>query len=134
MPVCIIMTERKIIHIDMDAFFAAVEQRDNAELRGKPVAVGFDGPRGVVSTASYEARKHGVHSAQSIAQAKQRCPNLIIVPCRHSYYAEISHQIHQIFQEYTDLIDPISIDVAFLDLTQNKKGIELAVDIAGRVR
>lgn len=77
------MTERKIIHIDMDAFFAAVEQRDNPELRGKPVAVGFDGPRGVVSTASYEARKYGVHSAQSIAQAKQRCPNLIIVPCRH---------------------------------------------------
>ena len=88
------MTERKIIHIDMDAFFAAVEQRDNAELRGKPVAVGFDGPRGVVSTASYEARKYGVHSAQSIAQAKQRCPNLIIVPCRHDYYAKISHQIH----------------------------------------
>ena len=71
------MTERKIIHIDMDAFFAAVEQRDNPELRGKPVAVGFDGPRGVVSTASYEARKWGVHSAQSIAQAKKRCPNLI---------------------------------------------------------
>lgn len=82
------MTERKIIHIDMDAFFAAVEQRDNQELRGKPVAVGFDGPRGVVSTASYEARKYGVHSAQSIAQAKQRCPNLIIVPCRHDYYAK----------------------------------------------
>lgn len=124
------MTERKIIHIDMDAFFAAVEQRDNPELRGKPVAVGFDGPRGVVSTASYEARKYGVHSAQSIAQAKQRCPNLIIVPCRHDYYAKISHQIHQIFQEYTDLIEPISIDEAFLDVTQNKKGIELAVDIA----
>ena len=102
------MTERKIIHIDMDAFFAAVEQRDNQELRGKPVAVGFDGPRGVVSTASYEARKYGVHSAQSIAQAKQRCPNLIIVP--------------------------ISIDEAFLDVTQNKKGIELAVDIAKEIK
>ena len=99
------MTERKIIHIDMDAFFAAVEQRDNPELRGKPVAVGFDGPRGVVSTASYEARKYGVHSAQSIAQAKQRCPNLIIVPCRHDYYAKISHQIHQIFQE-------LAVDIA----------------------
>ena len=128
------MTERKIIHIDMDAFFAAVEQRDNPELRGKPVAVGFDGPRGVVSTASYEARKWGVHSAQSIAQAKLRCPNLIIVPCRHDYYTEISHQVHQIFQEYTDLIEPISIDEAFLDVTQNKKGIELAVDIAKEIK
>ena len=104
------MEERKIIHIDMDAFFAAVEQRDNPELRGKPIAVGFDGPRGVVSTASYEARKWGVHSAQSIAQAKKRCPELIIVPCRHEHYAEISQQIHRIFQEYTDLIEPISID------------------------
>jgi len=128
------MEERKIIHIDMDAFFAAVEQRDNPELRGKPVAVGFDGPRGVVSTASYEARKWGVHSAQSIAHAKQRCPDLIIVPCRHSYYAEISHQIHQIFQEYTDLIEPISIDEAFLDVTHNKKGIEMAVDIAKEIK
>ena len=128
------MTERKIIHIDMDAFFAAVEQRDNPELRGKPVAVGFDGPRGVVSTASYEARKWGVHSAQSIVQAKKRCTNLIIVPCRHSYYAEISHQIHQIFQEYTDLIEPISIDEAFLDVTHNKKDMELAVDIAREIK
>ena len=128
------MTERKIIHIDMDAFFAAVEQRDNPELRGKPVAVGFDGPRGVVSTASYEARKWGVHSAQSIVQAKKRCPNLIIVPCRHDYYAEISHQIHQIFQEYTDLIEPISIDEAFLDVTHNKKDISLAVDIAREIK
>ena len=128
------MIERKIIHIDMDAFFAAVEQRDNPELRSKPVAVGFDGPRGVVSTASYEARKWGVHSAQSIVQAKQRCPDLIIVPCRHDYYAEISHQIHQIFQEYTDLIEPISIDEAFLDVTHNKKNISLAVDIAREIK
>ena len=128
------MEERKIIHIDMDAFYAAVEQRDNPELRGKPIAVGFDGPRGVVSTASYEARKWGVHSAQSIAQAKKRCPELIIVPCRHEYYAEISKQIHRIFQEYTDLIEPISIDEAFLDVTQNKKGIELAVDVAKEIK
>ena len=128
------MIERKIIHIDMDAFFAAVEQRDNPELRSKPVAVGFDGPRGVVSTASYEARKWGVHSAQSIVQAKKRCPNLIIVPCRHDYYAEISQQIHHIFQEYTDLIEPISIDEAFLDVTHNKKNISLAVDIAREIK
>ena len=128
------MIERKIIHIDMDAFFAAVEQRDNPELRSKPVAVGFDGPRGVVSTASYEARKWGVHSAQSIVQAKKRCPNLIIVPCRHVYYAEISQQIHHIFQEYTDLIEPISIDEAFLDVTHNKKDISLAVDIAREIK
>ena len=128
------MEERKIIHIDMDAFFAAVEQRDNPELRGKPIAVGFDGPRGVVSTASYEARKWGVHSAQSIAQAKKRCPELIIVPCRHEHYTEISQQIHRIFQEYTDLIEPISIDEAFLDVTQNKKGIELAVDVAKEIK
>ena len=128
------MENRKIIHIDMDAFFASVEQRDNPELRGKPIAVGFDGPRGVVSTASYEARKWGVHSAQSIAQAKQRCPNLIIVPCRHAHYKDVSQQIHHIFQEYTDLIEPISIDEAFLDVTHNKKGMELAVDIAMEIK
>ena len=132
--ICIRMENRKIIHIDMDAFFASVEQRDNPELRGKPIAVGFDGPRGVVSTASYEARKFGVHSAQSIAQAKQRCPNLIIVPCRHAHYKEVSQQIHHIFQEYTDLIEPISIDEAFLDVTHNKKGMELAVDIAMEIK
>ena len=128
------MTSRKIIHIDMDAFFASVEQRDNPELRGKPIAVGFDGPRGVVSTASYEARKFGVHSAQSIIQAKRLCPELIIVPCRHDYYKEVSSQIHHIFLEYTDLIEPISIDEAFLDVTQNKKGMELAVDIAQEIK
>lgn len=128
------MTERKIIHIDMDAFFASVEQRDNPELRGKPIAVGFDGPRGVVSTASYEARKYGVHSAQPIARAKRLCPHLIIIPCRHEHYKEVSLQIHHIFQEYTDLIEPISIDEAFLDVTNNKKGIELAVDIAKEIK
>ena len=117
------MEERKIIHIDMDAFFAAVEQRDYPELRGKPVAVGFDGPRGVVSTASYEARKWGVHSAQSIVQAKQRCPDLIIVPCRHDYYAEISHQIHQILDRKSTRLNSISIDEAFLDVTQDRKSV-----------
>ena len=118
----------------MDAFFASVEQRDNPDLRGKPIAVGFDGPRGVVSTASYEARKFGVHSAQSIAQAKRLCPELIIVPSRHEHYQVVSRQIHHIFQEYTDLIEPISIDEAFLDVTHNKKGVELAVDIAKEIK
>jgi DNA polymerase-4 len=118
----------------MDAFFASVEQRDHPELRGKPVAVGFDGPRGVVSTASYEARKYGVHSALSMVSAKRLCPGLIIVPCRHGYYKEISAQVHQIFQEYTDMIEPISIDEAFLDVTQNKTGAAMAVDIAVEIR
>lgn len=128
------LTNRKIIHIDMDAFFASVEQRDNPEYRGKPIAVGFDGPRGVVSTASYEARRWGVHSAQSVVQAKKRCPQLIIVPCRHERYKEISQQIHEIFHEYTDMIEPISIDEAFLDVTENKKGVEMAVDIAKEIK
>ena len=125
---------RKIIHIDMDAFFASVEQRDNPELRGKPIVVGYDGPRGVVSTASYEARPYGVHSAMSIAQAKRRCPDLIIVPCHFERYKEVSRQIHEVFHEYTDLVEPISLDEAFLDVTENKKGIALAVDIAKDIK
>ena len=125
---------RKIIHIDMDAFFASVEQRDNPELRGKPIAVGYDGSRGVVSTASYEARPYGVHSAMSIAQAKRRCPDLIIVPCHFERYKEVSRQIHEVFHEYTDLVEPISLDEAFLDVTENKKGIALAVDIAKDIK
>ncbi len=125
---------RKIIHIDMDAFFAAVEQRDNPELRGKPIAVGFDGPRGVVSTASYEARRYGVRSAMSMAKAKQLCKELIIVPCRHEVYKEVSRQIHAIFQRYTELIEPLSIDEAFLDVTCNKPKILLAQDIAREIK
>ena len=125
---------RKIIHIDMDAFFASVEQRDNPELRGKPIAVGFDGPRGVVSTASYEARPYGVRSAMSMAQAKRRCPQLIVVPTHFEKYKEVSQQIHAVFHEYTDLVEPISLDEAFLDVTDNKKGIELAVDIAKEIK
>lgn len=118
----------------MDAFFASVEQRDNPELRGKPIAVGFDGPRGVVSTASYEARKFGVHSAMSIAKAKQMCKNLIIVPSRHETYKLVSQKVHAIFQRYTDIIEPLSIDEAFLDVTENKKGIVLAQDIAREIK
>lgn len=118
----------------MDAFFASVEQRDNPEMRGKPIAVGFDGPRGVVSTASYEARPYGVHSAMSMAQAKRRCPQLIVVPTHFEKYKEVSQQIHAVFHEYTDLVEPISLDEAFLDVTDNKKGIELAVDIAKEIK
>lgn len=124
----------KIIHVDMDQFFAAVEQRDNPELKGRPIAVGHDAERGVVSTASYEARKFGVHSAQSIQVAKRLCPQLIIVEPRFQRYKEVSAQLHEIFHDYTDLIEPISMDEAFLDVTENKKGIEMAVDIAREIK
>lgn len=125
---------RKIIHIDMDAFFASVEQLDHPELRGKPIAVGGDSDRGVVATASYEARKWGVRSAMSMLVAKKRCPALIVIPGRHGRYKEVSNQIHRIFQDYTDLIEPLSIDEAFLDVTSNKVGMELAVDIAKEIK
>ena len=125
---------RKIIHIDMDAFFASVEQRDHPELRGKPIAVGYDGVRGVVSTASYEARKFGVHSAMSVQMAKRLCKDLIIVEGSYQHYKEVSAQIHRIFHDYTELIEPISLDEAFLDVTTNKKGIPLAVDIAKEIK
>lgn len=126
--------ERKIIHVDMDAFFASVEQRDHPELRGKPVAVGFDGPRGVVATASYEARRFGVHSAMPMSKAKRLCPELLIVASEHEYYQEVSAQIHEIFKQHTDLIEPLSIDEAFLDVTVNKQNIDLARDIAEDIR
>jgi len=128
------MTERKIIHIDMDAFFASVEQRDNPALRGKPMAVGGGGDRGVISTASYEARKFGVHSALSCKRAFALCPQLILVPGRYEAYKEVSGQMHEIFHEYTDIIEPISLDEAFLDVTENKPGIELAMDIAQEIK
>ncbi|MBR1687230.1 MAG: DNA polymerase IV [Prevotella sp.] len=127
-------TARKIIHIDMDAFFASVEQRDHPELRGLPVAIGYDGPRGVVATASYEARPFGVHSAMSMARAKRLCPQLVVVEGNHRRYKEVSQQIHEIFHSYTDLIEPLSLDEAFLDVTDNKMGIPLAVDIARDIR
>ncbi len=129
-----LITMNKIIHIDMDAFFASVEQHDRPELRGKPIAIGYDGKRGVVATASYEARPYGVHSAQPITTAKRLCPHLIIVEGRHSRYKEVSQQLHEIFHEYTDIIEPISLDEAFLDVTYNKPGIALAVDIAREIK
>ncbi len=124
----------KIIHVDMDQFFAAVEQLDQPELKGKPIVVGHDAERGVVSTASYEARKFGVHSAQSIQVAKRLCPQLIIIEPHFQRYKEVSMQLHEIFHEYTDLIEPISLDEAFLDVTENKKGMELAMDIAREIK
>ena len=128
------MDERKIIHIDMDAFYASVEQRDHPELRGKAIAVGHAEERGVVAAASYEARKYGVRSAMSSLKAKQLCPHIVFVPGRMHVYKEISAQIHAIFHDYTDLIEPLSLDEAFLDVTQNKKGILLAVDIAKEIK
>lgn len=127
-------TERKIIHIDMDAFFASVEQRDNPELRGQPIAVGHDGPRSVVSTASYEARRYGVRSAMPMARAKRLCPQLVIVPGRYEVYRAVSGQVRGIFREYTDKIEPLSIDEAFLDVTENKRGIDSAAGIAQEIR
>lgn len=125
---------RKIIHIDMDAFYASVEQRDNPELQGKPIAVGHAEKRGVVATASYEARKFGVRSAMSSVKAMKLCPQLIFVEGRMDVYKEISAHIHSIFHDYTDMVEPISLDEAFLDVTENKKGIELAVDIAREIK
>ena len=127
-------TGRKIIHIDMDAFYASVEQRDNPSLRGKPIAVGHAEERGVVAAASYEARRYGVRSAMSSAKAKRLCPSLIFVRGRMEVYKEVSRQIHEIFHEYTDIIEPISLDEAFLDVTENEPGIELAVDIAKEIK
>ena len=125
---------RKIIHVDMDAFYAAVEQRDNPALRGKPIAVGYAEERGVVATASYEARKYGVHSAMSSQKAKRLCPELIFVHGRMEVYEAVSQQIHEIFHDYTDLIEPLSLDEAFLDVTENKPHIPLAIDIAKEIK
>ena len=127
-------TDRKIIHVDMDAFYASVEQMDNPELRGKPVAVGGSEIRGVVSAASYEARKFGVRSAISGVLAKKYCPHIIFVRPRFERYKEISRQIHKIFRDYTDMVEPLSLDEAYLDVTQNKKGNPSATLIAQEIR
>ena len=125
---------RKIIHIDMDAFYASVEQRDNPELRGKPVAVGGSRERGVVAAASYEARKFGVHSAMPSVTAKRKCPDLIFVKPRFDAYQAISRQIRAIFAAYTPIIEPLSLDEAYLDVTENPKGISSATQIAEEIR
>jgi DNA polymerase-4 len=126
--------QRKIIHVDMDAFYASVEQLDNPELKGKPLAVGGSEIRGVVSAASYEARKFGVRSAMSGIQAKRLCPNLIFVSPRFERYKEISKIIRKIFYEYTDLVEPLSLDEAYLDVTKNKKNNTSATLIATEIR
>lgn len=118
----------------MDAFYASIEQRDNPELKGKPIAVGRPQERGVVAAASYEARKYGVRSAMSSKKAMELCPELIFVPGRMDVYKSVSAQIHEIFHDYTDVIEPLSIDEAFLDVTENKKDMELAVDIAREIK
>lgn len=124
---------RKIIHIDMDAFYASVEQRDNPNLRGKPIAVAQDSPRSVLSTASYEARRYGVRSALSVGMARKLCPRLILVPPRFDVYKKVSAQIHEIFHRYTPLVEPLSLDEAYLDVTNSPTG-KTATQIAKEIR
>ena len=125
---------RKIVHIDMDAFFASVEQRDNPGYRGLPLVVGGASARGVVAAASYEARKFGIRSAMAMKKALALCPNLIVVPPRMGAYKVVSLQIREIFLEHTDLVEPLSLDEAFLDVTHNKKGIPSASWVAQEIR
>jgi DNA polymerase-4 len=125
---------RKIIHVDMDAFYASVEQLDHPEWKDKPLVVGGNEARGVVAAASYEARKFGIHSAMSSALAAKKCPHLIFAKPRFERYREISLQIREIFHEYTDLVEPLALDEAFLDVTENKQGIKSAILIAKQIR
>lgn len=125
---------RKIIHVDMDAFYASVEQMDNPELKGKPIAVGGGGKRGVISAASYEARKFGIKSAMSGRLAEKLCPELIFVRPRFERYKEISNRVRKIFFDYTDLVEPLSLDEAYLDVTENKIGLPSATLIAKKIR
>jgi DNA polymerase IV len=125
---------RKIIHIDMDAFYASVEQRDDPALRGRPVAVGYGAKRGVVAAASYEARQFGVRSAMPSVTALRKCPELVFVPPRFEVYRAVSRQIHTIFSEYTPLVEPLSLDEAYLDVTENLKGVSRAWLIAKEIR
>src|SRR3954469_403032 len=128
--------QRKIIHIDMDAFYASVEQRDNPEYKGKPIVVGGspEGRGGVVAAASYEARKFGIRSAMPSKKAKELCPDLIFVYPRFAAYKEVSKKIREIFHRFTDIIEPLSLDEAFLDVTEDKQNIGSAIDIAKLIK
>jgi DNA polymerase IV len=125
---------RKIIHVDMDAFYASVEQRDDPSLKGKPVAVGYPAKRGVVAAASYEARSFGVRSAMPSTVAARKCPELMFVPPRFDVYREVSKQVQAIFKEYTPLVEPLSLDEAYLDVTDNLRGIPTAWETAKEIR
>jgi len=128
------MPVRKIIHIDMDAFYASVEQRDNPELGGKPVVVAWLGNRSVVCAASYEARKFGVHSAMPSVRAKRLCPDAVFLPPDFPRYRAVSRQTHEIFERHTDLIEPLSLDEAYLDVSENKTGLPTATQVARTIR
>src|ERR1700681_3600444 len=125
---------RKIIHVDMDAFYASVEQRDDPALRGRPVAVGYAAKRGVVPAASYEARAFGVRSTMPSTTALRKCPDLVFVPPRFEIYRAVSHQIRSIFADYTALIEPLSLDEAYLDVTENLRGLPSASATAKEIR
>jgi len=125
---------RKIVHIDMDAFYASVEQRDDAQLRGKPVIVAWRGNRSVVCAASYEARRFGVRSAMPASRAERLCPNAVFLPPDFPRYRIVSRQVREIFQRHTDLIEPLSLDEAYLDVSENKTGLPTATQVARTIR
>ncbi|NOL51263.1 DNA polymerase IV [Pelistega suis] len=125
---------RKIIHIDMDAFYASVELRENPHLKGHPVVVAWDSPRSVICAASYEARQFGLRSAMSVSRAKKLCPHAIYIPPHFDLYRAVSRQVRAIFEQYTPLIEPLSLDEAYLDVTHNLKGIASATEVANRIR
>ena len=125
---------RKIVHIDMDAFYASVELRDQPELKGKPVVVAWDGARSVICAASYEARKYGLRSAMAVSRAKQLCPDAIYISPNFDKYRDVSRHIHQIFRQYTDIIEPLSLDEAYLDVTTNFRQLASATEVAQAIR
>src|SRR5437667_9413418 len=128
------MRVRKIVHIDMDAFYASVEQRDDPQLRGKPVVVAWRGNRSVVCASSYEARRFGVRSAMPAVRAERLCPNAVFLPPDFPRYRVVSRQVHEIFKRHTDLIEPLSLDEAYLDVSDNKTGLPTATQVARTIR